>query len=277
MRPYSLNIRGELKLYDKPAVMGILNVTPDSFYSGSRTPDHDSICRAVEKMVDEGADFIDIGAYSTRPGCSDVSPDEELRRLETGMSALRQVAPDIPVSVDTFRASVARKAVEELSVDIINDISGGDMDPDMFATVADLKVPYVLMHMRGTPQTMQQYTDYDNILTDMIRQLGDKVERLELMGVADIILDPGFGFSKTLEQNYAILKRLDIFDIFHLPLLVGLSRKSMITKALKVEAAQALEATTALNLYALHRGACILRVHDVGAARQAVTLYSQLN
>lgn len=277
MLPFSLNIRGDLKVYDKPAVMGIVNATPDSFYCASRADSDASIRRLVEKMVAAGADFIDVGAYSTRPGCEDVSPDEELRRLEMCMGALRKAAPDIPVSVDTFRADVARKAVTELSADIINDISGGDLDPDMFATVAELRVPYIMMHMRGTPQTMQQHARYDNLLADILRKLGEKVSKLELMGVNDIILDPGFGFSKTLEQNYELLKQLDVFEVFRLPLLVGLSRKSMITKALGISPEDALPATTALNLYALTRGASILRVHDVAAAKQAAALYSHLS
>lgn len=277
MRPFSLNIKGDLRIYDKPTVMGIVNATPDSLFSGSRVSTDESVRRTVEQMLCDGADFIDVGAYSTRPGCADIDADEELRRLEWCMEALRKVAPDIPVSVDTFRADVARKAVTGLSVDIINDISGGDLDPDMFATVADLHVPYILMHMRGTPQTKQENTDYENLVTDVIREIGEKVSRLELMGVADIILDPGFGFSKTLEQNYTLLKRLEVFDMFKLPLLVGISRKSMITKVLNVTPDEALEGTTALNMYALSRGAGILRVHDVKAARQAVAIYSQLS
>lgn len=257
--------------------MGIVNATPDSFFSASRAENDAAIRRLVENMVAEGADFIDVGAYSTRPGCGDVSPGEELRRLEMCMEALRKTAPEIPVSVDTFRADVARKAVTELSADIINDISGGDLDPDMPATVAELRVPYIMMHMRGTPQTMQEHTGYDDLLADIVRELGEKVSKLELMGVNDIILDPGFGFSKTLEQNYELLRHLEVFGIFRLPLLVGLSRKSMITKALGIDSSEALPATTALNLYALIHGAGILRVHDMAAAKQAVVLYSHLS
>lgn len=210
MKPFSLTIRGTLRQYDSPAVMGILNITPDSFYEGSRAFDPSEIKARVETMVEEGVDFIDIGAYSTRPGCSDVDESDELRRLEAGMKILRDIAPDIPVSVDTFRASVAHRAVRELSADIVNDISCGAIDPDMFRTVADLKVPYILMHMRGTPATMLEHTDYVDLMSDIMRDLAFRISELYLLGVNDIIIDPGFGFSKTLDQNYLILKDLKI-------------------------------------------------------------------
>lgn len=276
MSPFSLNINGRLLEYNTPAVMAILNVTPDSFYPGSRVMDYDSICDRVRKMVDEGADFIDIGAYSSRPGCDSVSEAEELDRLELGMKALRDVAPGIPVSVDTFRATVAEQAVRNLDVNIVNDISGGNMDANMIKTVGALQVPYVVMHMRGTPQTMGEFTEYENLLVDVFRELSNSIDRLHLEGVSDIIVDPGFGFSKTLEQNYMLLKHMDFFQLFHCPVLVGVSRKSMLTKLLNISAEEALEATTALNMSALHRGASILRVHDVKAAKQAVTIYNAL-
>ena len=276
MRPFAFNIRGELRQYNTPAVMGVINITPDSFHTGSRATDSAAIADKVIQMVEDGASFIDVGAYSSRPGCSDISAKEELKRLEIGMNALRSVAPDIPVSVDTFRSEVAREAVTNLSADIINDISGASLDPNMMATVADLHVPYILMHMRGTPQDMQEFTDYDDLLADILSDLANKVDQLDLIGVNDVIIDPGFGFSKTLEQNYSILKNLHIFDVFHLPILVGISRKSMITQLLNISTDEALQATTALNVCALQRGASILRVHDVLPAVQATKLFMQL-
>lgn len=271
--PFSLNIHGRLLQIERPQIMGIINVTPDSFYSGSRTPSPLDIQQRVRQMIADGADMIDIGAYSSRPGADDVSPDEELRRLEIGMEVLRSVAPDIPVSIDTFRASVARRAIRDLGADIINDISGGSIDPDMLETVADLHVPYILMHMRGTPADMQQHTDYTCVTTDAVAELSRTLATLEALGVPDVIIDPGFGFSKTLEQNYRMMHDLEHFrNIFHRPVLVGISRKSMITRALGITPAEALNGTTVLNTIALLKGASILRVHDVRAAREALTL-----
>ncbi|MEE0979502.1 MAG: dihydropteroate synthase, partial [Muribaculaceae bacterium] len=239
----------------------------------------EKIAFRVREMIDQGVDIIDIGAYYSRPGADDVSPDEELRRLENGMNILRSIAPEIPVSVDTFRASVAREAVKNLSVNIINDISGGDLDADMFQTVAEMKVPYVLMHMRGTPENMQQLTDYGTrgVTASVLDDLASKLNKLALMGVNDIILDPGFGFSKTLSQNYELMRNLEVFHTLPAPLLVGVSRKSMITKALGITADEALPATTALHAFALDRGADILRVHDVREARQACDIWWHLN
>ena len=276
--PFSLNVSGRLVEYTKPAVMGIVNVTPDSFYGGSRTFLADQVRARVEKLVAEGADFIDIGAYSSRSGADEVSPEEELRRIETGMEQIRKIAPEIPVSVDTFRASVAREAVENLSVDIINDISGGDLDAEMFAAVAELKVPYILMHMRGTPATMQSLTDYgsEGVTANVLRDLAEKVNRLALLGVNDIIIDPGFGFAKTLDQNYELLAEMEAFHILECPMLVGVSRKSMITKCLGITSEEALNGTTVINTLALERGAAILRVHDVKEAVEAVKLYSKM-
>ncbi|MGM9799185.1 MAG: dihydropteroate synthase [Muribaculaceae bacterium] len=273
--PFSLNISGKLIEYQSPAVMGIVNVTPDSFFGGSRTFDADAISIRVQKLIDDGADMIDIGAYSSRPGADDVSPAEELRRIELGMKQIRQIAPEIPVSIDTFRADVAREAVKNLSVNIINDISGGDLDRNMFNTVAELKVPYILMHMRGTPATMQSLTDYGQIgvTAAVIQDLAKKINSLALLGVNDIIVDPGFGFSKTLDQNYELLASLEAFHCLECPILVGISRKSMITKYLGISSDDALNGTTVINTLALERGAAILRVHDVKPAAEAVKLY----
>lgn len=277
MKTFSLNIRGRLIDYNRPAVMAIVNVTPDSFYEGSRNTTADSIAESVRRAVGEGADMIDLGGYSSRPGAEVVAPDEELRRLAAGLEAVRKIDTDIPVSVDTFRADVARRCVTDLGADIINDISGGDLDPEMFATVAELRVPYILMHMRGTPATMQSLTDYpDGVTAGVIAELAPKIERLSLLGVNDVIVDPGFGFAKTLEQNYALLRDLGAFGLFGRPLLVGVSRKSMATRLLGITAAEALNATTVINTLALERGASILRVHDVRAAREAVNITTAL-
>jgi dihydropteroate synthase len=272
-KEFSLNVHGKLQEFTKPQVMGIVNVTPDSFYAGSRTQNETAIANRVESMLAQDVDMIDIGAYSSRPGAADVTEDEELARLRTGLKAVRSIAPDIIVSVDTFRSEVARMAIDE-GADIINDISGGDLDNRMFATVAELKVPYVLMHMRGTPDTMQQLTDYEggNVTAGVLQELSEKVARLAYAGVCDIIIDPGFGFSKTMEQNYDLLRNMGVFQVFGRPVLAGVSRKSMITRALGIEADEALNGTTVINTLALLEGAAILRVHDVAAARQAVDL-----
>lgn len=272
-RKFSLNIKGRLHQFDRPQIMGILNVTPDSFYDSSRTPLPAQIEQRIELLLAEGADMIDIGAYSSRPGADDVSEREEISRLETGMSILRRINASIPVSVDTFRAEVARVAIESLGADIINDISGGDLDSKMFEMVAELNVPYILMHMRGTPATMQSLTDYNNVTADVITELSKKTAILADMGVNDVIIDPGFGFSKTTEQNYEMLQQLPMFGkALDRPLLVGISRKSMFTRPLGITPAQALQATTAANTIALLGGAAILRVHDVEAARHALTV-----
>ena len=272
--PFSLNISGKLIKYDTPAVMGIVNVTPDSFYGGSRTFNGDAVKTRVEKLISDGADMLDIGAYSSRPGADNVSPAEELRRIEMGMEEIRRIAPEIPVSIDTFRADVARTAVQDLSVNIINDISGGDLDDKMFETVTMLNVPYILMHMRGTPSTMQQLTDYGEtgVTAEVLRDLAVKVNKLALLGVNDIIVDPGFGFSKTLDQNYELLAHLDAFRALECPVLVGVSRKSMITKYLNINSEEALNGTTVINVLALLHGCEILRVHDVKPAVEAVKL-----
>ncbi len=271
--PFSLNLKGRLEVYDRPQVMGIVNVTPDSFFEGSRTMRGAEIAARVEKQIADGADFIDVGAYSSRPGAADVPLEEEIARLKEGLRILRAIDSHIPVSVDTFRADVARVAVEDLGADIINDISGGNLDGRMFETVAQLGVPYILMHMRGTPATMQTYTDYVDVTADVISDLSSKLRRLRLAGVSDVIVDPGFGFSKTTEQNFEMMKNLDAFDAIGCPVLVGISRKSMITKTLGVAPSDALAGTIALNTLALTRGAAFLRVHDVREAAQALKLY----
>ena len=270
---YTLRLADRLLTVDRPQVMGIINATPDSFFAGSRTPGAEAIVSRVEQMMAEGVDMIDCGASSSRPGAADVSEAEEMDRLSVALRAIRSVAPDIPVSVDTFRASVARHAVA-CGADIINDISGGELDPAMFATVAELGVPYILMHMRGTPQTMQSLCDYSNLELEITSWLADRIHRLREMGVADIIADPGFGFSKTLEQNYRLLASLPLIGrALEVPLLVGLSRKSMLTRLLSISAEEAVSATTAANMLALQGGASILRVHDVRQARQAVAIH----
>lgn len=266
-QPYSMNLHGRLVEIDRPWIMGILNVTPDSFYDGSRCPDTARIEARVRQMVGDGADVIDIGAYSTRPGAAEVTAAEELARLERGMEVVRRVAPDAIVSVDTFRADVARSCVEQLGVDIVNDVAGGTLDDRMFATVAQLGVPYIVMHMRGTPATMQQLTDYDNVTADVLKYLARKVDELHQMGVNDVIADPGFGFSKTVEQNYELMRGLEVFHELRVPLLVGVSRKSMVFRLLGCTPAEAINGTTVLNTMALERCAHFLRVHDV---RQAV-------
>ena len=277
-RPFSLNIRGKLYTFDRPLVMGIVNVTPDSFFADSRTYDDNAIKARVRKMLDEGADIIDIGAYSSRPGADDVSVEEETMRIAKGMTAIRQIAPDAIISVDTFRADVARVAVESYGADIINDISGGGLDDNMWSTVAQLYVPYILMHMRGTPATMQSMTDYKNVTADVVNDLSVKLRTLRLAGVADVIIDPGFGFSKTIEQNFDLMRNLDIIaETLDAPLLVGISRKSMITKSLNISSADALAGTIALNTIALMRGASIIRVHDVAEAVAALRMYQLSN
>ncbi len=271
-KPYTLNVGGDLLTIDRPWIMGILNVTPDSFYDGSRCNVHAKIESRVRQLIDEGADIIDIGGYSSRPFADDISPDEEYSRLAEGLKLIRDIAPDAIVSVDTFRASVARRCVEEYGVGIINDISGGDLDENMYATVASLGVPYVLMHMRGNPHTMTTLTDYDDVVVDVIRDLAKKIDRLGSLGATDVIVDPGFGFSKNVQQNFRLMAQLEEFTYLDHPLLVGISRKSMIYKSLGITPADSLNGTTALNTIALMKGANILRVHDVKAAVETMRL-----
>jgi len=272
-----LNIKGRLISLETPVVMGILNVTPDSFYAGSRKAGEAAIVERIESIISEGGAFVDIGGYSSRPDAADVSSAEEWSRLEPALKILRDDYPEIPVSVDTFRADIAGKAVEEYGVAVINDISGGGIDDKMFETVAALNVPYVLMHMRGVPQTMQQHTDYDNIVEDIMLYFAEKIRSLRALGVNDVIIDPGFGFSKTLNQNYELMSHLNEFSsMLECPLLVGVSRKSMIYNLFECSAEESLNGTTALNTYALLNGADILRVHDVKAAVEAVKIVEKL-
>ncbi len=266
---HTLNLRGKLYSLREPKIMGILNVTPDSFYAESRTPDEEHIAARVQQLMDDGADMIDIGGYSSRPGADDVSPEEEMNRLRRGLRVVRRLYPDVPVSVDTFRADVARMCVEEEGADIINDISGGMMDRQMFRTVARLGVPYILMHMQGTPDTMQQAPHYDNLRREVMLYFAERIDRLCQMGAKDIIVDPGFGFGKTLKHNYELFHHLDDFNLFNLPLLVGISRKSMIYKLLGGTPQTSLNGTTVLNTIALMKGSHILRVHDVKEAVEA--------
>lgn len=275
-RKRTLNIRGRLMDLSTPRVMGILNVTPDSFYAGSRTPSAEAVAARVRQIRDEGADFIDIGAYSSRPGAADVPAAEEMERLRMGLGVIAREAPEMPVSVDTFRADVARMCVEEYGVSIINDIAGGQLDAAMFDTVAHLGVPYVLMHMQGTPQTMQREPHYDDVVAEVFQALARGAQRLHAMGAADVILDPGFGFGKTVAQNYDLLAHLDELVALGLPVLVGVSRKSMIWRLVGGGPEDALNGTTAIHAIALMKGASILRVHDVKAATEAVKIVGAL-
>lgn len=272
----TLNIRGTFTSLETPLVMGILNITPDSFYADSRKQTEAAIEERIQTILSEGGQIIDIGGYSSRPDAVEVSPEEEMSRLAFALKILNAHYPDTPLSVDTFRADVARRCVEEYGVAIVNDISGGELDHEMFDTVARLHVPYIMMHMRGTPQTMQQHTDYADMMEEIMLYFAGKVRRLRLLGVNDIILDPGFGFSKTVDQNYALMSHLREFGEFGLPLLVGVSRKSMIYKFLGGTPADSLNGTTVLNTFALMNGADILRVHDVRAAVEAVKIVNQL-
>ena len=272
----TINIKGELFSLDRPVVMGILNVTPDSIFAGSRKRTEAEIAARIEEILAQGGDWIDIGGYSSRPDATPVTADEEMKRLELGLEILSRDYPSVPVSVDTFRADVARCCVEKYGVAMINDISAGELDPEMFRTVADLKVPYIMMHMRGTPQTMASLTDYTNLMDEIMLYFAEKVRQLCLMGVSDLILDPGFGFSKTLEQNYELMAHLREFGIFDLPILVGISRKRMIYQLLGGTPEESLNGTTALHTYALLNGADILRVHDVKEAVEAVRIVQKI-
>lgn len=271
-----INVKGELMDLSQPRVMGILNVTPDSFYADSRQQTDQDIARRVHQIVDEGGTFIDMGAYSSRPDAEDVSQEEEMRRLRKGLEIVGRECPEALVSVDTFRADVARMCVEEYGAALINDISAGDLDPNMFSTITRLKVPYILMHMQGTPQNMQHNPHYDNPVKEIIRYFAEKIEKLRAEGMKDLIIDPGFGFGKTLQHNYAILNKLEELQIFQLPVLVGISRKSMIYKLLDETPEKALNGTTAAHAIALMKGAKILRVHDVKAAVETVRIFNAL-
>lgn len=275
-RTMYINCRGHLFALDEPQVMGILNVTPDSFYAESRKQTDDDIRNRVNEILEQGGSMIDIGAYSSRSGADDVSPEEEMQRLRHGLRIIRSMAPDIPVSVDTFRADVARMAIEECGADIINDISGGMMDKQMFRTVARLGVPYILMHMQGTPDTMQQAPHYEDVRREVMLYMAERIDRLNQMGAKDIIVDPGFGFGKTIAHNYELMNHLEDFHEFGLPLLVGISRKSMIYKLLGGTPQTALNGTSVLNTISLMKGAHILRVHDVKEAVEAKKIFMEM-
>lgn len=270
-----IKINDRLADLSVPRVMGIVNVTPDSFYPASRYQKEKSIIHVVEKMIQDGVFILDLGAYSTRPGAEPVSAAEEIERLSSALEIIVKRFPDLPVSVDTYRAQVARHVVTEFGVGMINDVGGGTLDAEMFETIADLQVAYVLMHMRGTPQDMQTYTEYENITSEVLGFLQKRIAQLHLLGVNDVIADPGFGFAKTTEQNFRLLREMHYLKELNVPLLAGMSRKSMIYKTLGIEATEALNGTTALNMLALLNGAAILRVHDVKEAVETIKLFTQ--
>lgn len=273
----SLNVNGRLLDLSTPQVMGILNVTPDSFYAGSRMQTEAEIAARARQVLDEGAAIIDIGAYSSRPNAEHISPEEEMKRLRIALEILNRNHPEAIISVDTFRADIAEQCVNEYGVAIINDIAAGEMDNRMFETVARLGVPYIMMHMQGTPQNMQKEPHYDNLLKEVFMYFAKKVQQLRDLGAKDIILDPGFGFGKTLDDNYELMTHLEEFSIFELPLLVGVSRKSMIYRLFDITPEEALNGTSILNTVALMKGADILRVHDVREAVEAVKITGKLH
>lgn len=273
----TLNIKGKLLDFSVPKVMGVINATPDSFYEKSRFYENQKqLEKKVTQMITDGADIIDIGGHSTRPGAEDISIQEETKRVKPVIQYIAKEFPEITISIDTFRAEVARMAVAE-GAGIVNDISGGTLDAQMPKTVAELNVPYVLMHTRGTPQTMQQQAVYENVVTDVLLELQQRVTLFQEKGVRDIIIDPGFGFAKTAEQNFELMQHLEVFEVLEKLLLAGISRKSMIWKTLNVSSEEALNGTTFLNAIALSKGANILRVHDVKEAKEAVILFQMLH
>ena len=269
----SLKLNNKLVDLSTPLIMGILNATPDSFYRGNRFMSDKGILHCAEKILADGGSIIDIGGYSTRPNAEQITQDEEIKRVSEAIELILKKFPDTHISVDTFRSSVARYVVRNYNVAMINDVSGGTMDDLMFETIADLQVAYVLMHMRGTPQTMQSLTNYDDVVSDILHFLEKKLTQLRLLGVHDVIVDPGFGFAKTMEQNYSLLRRLSYLQTLNAPVLAGLSRKSMLYKLLETDAENSLNATTAVNMLALVGGASILRVHDVKEALQAISIF----
>lgn len=268
----SLNLGGKLVALEPPLIMGILNLTPDSFFDGGRYQDQDTVRKQIDSLIADGARIVDAGACSSRPGAADISAGEEKKRLDLGLSLLRKYHPNMPVSVDTYRSSVADWAITTYHVEMINDISSGDLDSKMFETIARHQVAYVAMHMQGRPQTMQDHPVYKHVVQDIITELSRKISVLKALGVNDVIADPGFGFGKTLEHNYQILNGLSAFRMLEVPILVGLSRKSMIYRLLDISPEEALNGTTVVNTLALLQGADILRVHDPAAAREAVKI-----
>ncbi|MBS5551440.1 MAG: dihydropteroate synthase [Bacteroides sp.] len=272
-----INVNGKLLDLSSPKVMGILNLTPDSFYAESRKQTDQDIRIRTRQIIEEGGSIIDVGAYSSRPKAEHITPDEEMRRLRNGLQIINSEYPDAIISVDTFRADVARMCVEEYGVAIINDIAAGEMDENMFQMIARLKVPYIMMHMQGTPQNMQQNPHYENVVKEVMLYFATKIQQLRDLGAKDLIIDPGFGFGKTLEHNYELLEKLESFQLFDLPLLVGVSRKSMIYKLLGGTSEDALNGTSIINTISLLKGANILRVHDVKAASEAVQIVNAMN
>ena len=271
-----INCKGNLIDLKNPKVMGILNTTPDSFFDGGKFNDEKKILNQVEKMLQDGATFIDVGAYSSKPGAEFVTEEEELSRLLPVLELILKHFPNVYLSIDTFRSNVAKRAVENGAA-MINDISAGLLDDKMIETVAQLQVPYVMMHMKGNPQTMQSLANYDDIVKEMVFYFSERINTARRFGLNDIIIDPGFGFAKTLEHNYEVMRKMDYFSILELPLLIGVSRKSMIYKLLESTPQEALNGTTVLNTIALQRGASILRVHDVKEAMECVKINEQLN
>ena len=275
-RKNTINVGGELIDFSVPVVMGIVNVTPDSFYDGGKMEDEKVLLAAVEKMINDGATILDIGAVSTRPGADPISTKVELGRLLPAVQAIRNSFPEIPISIDTFRSWVAVRVIDEIGPIIVNDISGGSLDSKMFETIGKMRVPYILSHIQGTPKEMQENPQYDDIIKDISTYFSERIKRLTKFGVLDIIIDPGFGFGKTVEHNYELLNRLDSFKVFQLPVMVGVSRKSMIWKALDSSPEEALNGTTVANTLALMGGADVLRVHDVKEAVETVTIFSEI-
>lgn len=275
-RRSTINCRGHLIDTSIPKVMGIINITPDSFYSASRFRVESDIIKRVEDIIEEGGDIVDVGAYSTRPGADELSEQEELDRILPALTLIRKKYPDLIVSVDTFRSNIARSLVKESLTDIINDVSGGEIDSAMFETIAELNVPYIIMHNKGIPQNMQQKPVYRDVVAEVSLWMARKVDILRGLGVNDIIIDPGFGFSKTMEHNFTLFSHIEEFDLFQLPILIGISRKSMIYKLLETDAERALNGSSVLNTVALMKGANILRVHDVKEAVECVKLVSKI-
>jgi dihydropteroate synthase len=273
---FTFNAKGILHTFEKPIVMGILNITPDSFFAGSRVNEEDEILARAKDMIDEGASILDIGGYSSRPGAEDISENEEIERIITPILTIRKAFPEVLISVDTFRSKVARAGIEA-GANMINDISGGQLDAAMFRTVAELNCPYILMHMRGTPQNMSNNTDYNNIISDLVQYFSKRIALAHSAGIKDIIIDPGFGFSKTVEQNYVVLKSLEYLHVLEKPILLGVSRKSMIYKTLNTSPEESLNGTIILNTIGLMKGTQILRVHDVKEAKEAIDLLHKLN
>ncbi len=271
-----INCKGQLIELSTPKVMGILNVTPNSFFDGGKYKNEDQIISQVDKMLSDGATFIDIGAYSSKPSAEFVSQEEEIKRIVSAIELILKHFPKALLSIDTFRAEVAKASIESGAA-MINDIAAGELDDKMFSVIAKYNVPYIMMHMRGNPQTMQSLTQYDDVVKEMLFYFSEKVNKARSLGINDLILDPGFGFAKTTDQNYEVLQKMELFNILELPVLAGVSRKSMIYKTLQTTAQEALNGTTVLNTIALAKGAKILRVHDVKEAVECVTLFNKIS